>query len=349
MENYNNIISFGIFAIYTFMFSLFMVPIIGNLKEIKRKLRGLIKSPIIFDSETHEQRTEKKLVKETLNNTLNEYKIEYKELQELRNLIIRGAIITIFAIILLEIWSIIVARTKTDRTSWVDQSKIIKVVYIIIMLILVAQALNKYIPSIGKITEWWYMVDYLSFSPSNIAKYANLYVDYNIGTKKDIMEIRIYSDIELRGYKYRFFIYESWNYNHLYSKIGEVKSNTKLFQAFQDIKDFKQRYVIIGEFNVERFKDKTLKMNFFVFDPCTTDDLCSPYWWFKDYKFEENISSTGYSINPNTNLYQNIKYQGKGLNFKKIYWGNQNWETHWNDEQRDLGIKYFFEKEKKKL
>lgn len=79
------------------------------------------------------------------------------------------------------------------------------------MIILIIFALKKYIPSIGKITEWSYMVKHFSFSPSGIARYSNIYIDYNIKDEEGFRSIRICSDIEIRGYKYRFFIYDNQN------------------------------------------------------------------------------------------------------------------------------------------
>lgn len=98
MDNYNNIIAIAIFALYSFVFSLFMLPIINNLREIQYRLRGLIKPQTILKEE---KQTEKDEQTTKLYNILNEYKLEYQELYKLKEILVYGGIITVLTIVIL--------------------------------------------------------------------------------------------------------------------------------------------------------------------------------------------------------------------------------------------------------
>lgn len=316
MDYYSQIITVAIFALYSFIFSLFILPAIKNLKGIQHKLRGLVK-PTLFLSESkqaeNQQRTEQ--VKE-LRNILGEYKLEYSEINTFRLYIIIGTIITLLAILILFI-------IQEDLPS---ASFITTAIYVIVIGVLIVSALNQYIPPMNKITNWSYMVKHFLFSPSGIAKCADLFIDYNLRNEEADNTIRICSEIEVRGYKYRIFAYNKTTWECVYSIIGKIDESSELLEAFPDMDDLNYWYITVGEFDLYKFKWEELEINFFIFDPVTWIGTCSPYRWSQATKFEEDIlySSTlsvrGAMIN---NPYHKIKYEGNGLKFKKIYWDDK--------------------------
>lgn len=202
MDHYSQIITVATFALYSFIFSLFMLPAIKNLKGIQHKLRGLVKPTSFLSEGKREEDQERKEQVKNLRNILEEYKLEYNEINTFKRYIIGGTIVTLLAIVIL----FIIQRNVPSCSFFVTA------IYVVIIAGLIVSALNQYIPPAGKITEWSYMVKHFSFSPSGIAKCADLYIDYNLRDEKadnnKVTPIRICSEIEIRGYKYWIFAYD---------------------------------------------------------------------------------------------------------------------------------------------
>lgn len=317
MEYYQQIFTIATFALYSFIFSLFIVPTIKNLKQIQQKLRKIIKPRTLFPNQTKRDGEIKKQKSEFIE-ILEEYKLEYKDVDGLRRSLIYGVIITFVSII-----SIFILNADYFTTNL-----FVLFFFLIGIVILIVGAFKTYIPSPREITEWIYMCEHFNLSPTGIEKCADLEVDYNYEDTtfsefdpKLKRKIKIHSDIELRGYKCWIFIYDSKNKKIIFNVIKTINKKADLIELMPDT-EYKKWSVEISEFDAyEHRENKELKMFFFVFDPITFGNAGSPYWGYKDLEFKENVSfSSGYKLGLYGGTFVYIKYSGEKLNFKKLQW-----------------------------
>ncbi len=109
-------------------------------------------------------------------------------------------------------------------------------IYVAVVLVLMAWAFIKLTPSHRTITEWSYLAKNFGLSPSGLAECANFRIDFNPRSRsiferhdpKEKRPIQIFSDIELRGYKYWFFIYDTTDRQIVFSLTGIVNKKTDL-------------------------------------------------------------------------------------------------------------------------
>lgn len=301
-----------------------MIPIIKNLKQIQEKLRNTIKprSFTDFDSSGHKAEEEIKKQTKIFIDILEEYKLEYKGIDDLKKCLIYGGIITLFFLILIFLFN--------SKNVIELQSFTILITFFIEIAILINHTLQTYIPSPYKITEWSYMKEYFNLSPSSLAKCANLKLDYNPKDElsfgndwnpKIKRSLKIYSDIELRGYKYWIFIYDYSKNKLIFNITGNINKKTRLAELMPDT-EFNGWYINISEFDAYKYKDnKNIEILFFVFDPILYGNYGYPYFGHQKFEFDEEISfSTGNRLGLYNGTFGHIIYSGKDLDFKKMEW-----------------------------
>ncbi len=322
MNYYNHVITIATLALYTFIFSLFMLPAVKNLKQIQSKLRWLIKPiPSIDNNEAVLSDETKKQVK-MLGNTLKEYKLEYHEVHKFKQILIWGIIASILAMIILFF-------TEHMKLS---SSLVVTLLYVIIITALILYAFYEYIPPLSRITERRYMIKHFDFSPIGIARCANIHIYYNpivwdrrdkdLDSKlKQPRHIRICSRIELRWYIYWICIYNKDTGECIFSTNGKVDSKSKLLEAYvaPELRDYNYRSIKVWEFDLYKFKDRKLEIVFFIFDPATPLKNM-PYRWYHEVKFEDRTTfSSNRQVYLKDTLYQPIKYEGGNLKIKSLY------------------------------
>lgn len=316
---YQVIFTIATFALFSFIFSLFMVPVINNLKQIQRNLRNIIKpkSYSIDMDDLKRRRAEETETKEFIK-ILEEYKLEYKNIDSLKKNLIYGVTVTFVFIILIFLFN----------NNQITPSLILLLTFLIEIFILIVSAFMSYIPSPYKITDWGYMSEYFNLSPSGIERCANLTVNYNLDRElfKPVAPeskrlIKIYSDIELRGYKYWVFIYDTKNKKIIFNTTKTVTPKNTLHELLPDT-EIKRWQIDIAEFDSHKYaENKNLKIFFFVFDPIIYGNTGSPYWGYKHLNFERNITfSSEYQLSLSGGTFPHIKYAGKGLHFLNLIW-----------------------------
>ncbi len=353
MNYYQQIFTIGTFALYSFIFSLFIIPTVKSLKQIQYKLRGVVKPQSLLENPSFSQvNSEYDNQTRQIIDILEEYKLEYKEINKLKKFLIYGAIATFLSVALLFVFNLF---SKQNTINW--SSFAILIIYVVIIGILVIWAFITYVPSPQKITNWIYMAEHFGLSPSGLAKCANIKIDYNPkGTPYFVQNnpqerrpIRIFSNIELRGYKYWFFVYNLDDKTPVYILTGNVNDKTVVNELYPDSKDFRGWYINIAEFDAFKFKDKNLRIYFFVFDPITFGNIGNPYWGCRDFSYKENfIYSSEYSISLNENPYIQITYHGTGLHFKEFEWQEIPTMSEKDKAQNSL-VKQVFDISQKKI
>ena len=230
MEYYQQIFAVATFALYSFIFSLFIVPTIKNLKQIQQRLRRVIKPRSLFSDQRRIDEEIKKQKREFIE-ILEEYKLEYKDVDGLRTSLINGVIITFVSVFLIFIFN-------ADKLT---PSLLVLFFFLIEVVILIINAFKTYIPSPHEITEWIYMCEHFNLSPTGIEKCADLEVDYNFEDTtfsefdpKLKRKIKIHSDIELRGYKCWIFIYDLKNKKIIFNIVKTINKKVELVELMPD-------------------------------------------------------------------------------------------------------------------
>jgi len=309
MNYYQQIFTIGTFALYTFIFSLFIIPTLKNLSQIQDNFKRIMKPPSLLSlGKRDEDEKETEQQKKQFIDILKGYKLEYQKLTKLRNCVIFGAIITCIAVLIL----FFVVNPKLNL------GLITLALYIILIVILMVWAFKTYIPNPQKITDWSYLVEHFSLSPSRLARCAELRADLADQNEKKRV-LKIFSNIELRGYKYWFFIYDTEINKHIFISAGTIKNKINLKEQFPDFGDFDEWYANICELDIK--KDKKFKIYFFVFDPVFFENYGCPYWGYNEITFETMVGySSSYKVLLQHYPFLQIKYRGNNLKFKEITW-----------------------------
>ncbi|MFW0862057.1 MAG: hypothetical protein ACKKL6_00515 [Candidatus Komeilibacteria bacterium] len=266
---------------------------------------------------------------------MKDYKLRYQEIEQSTWFLIAGIIITVLTALALFLWTIS-NHQKILKYIFVDHiDYLILMIYVIIMSTLMVWAFKMNTPSSKKITRWEYLSKNYGLSPSGLAECANFRADFNpktistfeSGDSRGLRQIQIFSDIELRGYKYWFFIYSLDDQRHIFNLTGAVNDKTSLKERFFDIEDIHGWSVNIASFDFDKYKNKELYLFLFIFDPILYGDVGAPYWGYKKFTYEgEVISSSEYNV-PANSTHKNIKYFGSGLKFKKYTWQDSEQST----------------------
>jgi len=326
MEFYTPILTIATFALYTFIFSLFIVPPLKDLRQIRAGLRGLIKpKPLLKEKENDDKRKEQR---KRITDTLKDYKLRHQEIRQSTRFLIWGGIATVIATLLLFI-ATIPGEENVLPYVFNNTELLIFVVYITVILILMIVAFITQIPSPRRITEWSYLVKNYGLSPSGLAECADFKIDFNPRNKslfeqhdpKEKRPIQIFSDIELRGYKYWFFIHDLENETIVLNLVGVIDKTTNLNERFLDLDDLYGWSATVGEFDAYKFRGKKLQMHFFIFDPILYSNVGEPYWGYNNFTYDGRVSwSSGHNVSLQPGTYSKIKYYGNGLKFNKLEW-----------------------------
>ncbi len=325
MDLFNPILTIAIFALYTFIFSLFIVPPLKDLRQIRTGLRGLVTSRSFLKREKQEERRRQR---KQITDVLKDYRLRYQEIRQATRFLAYGGVATILTCLFLFI-STVPVEERAIHYFFYNPDILVFVIYIAVIFILMIVSFVLYTPSPDRIIEWTYLVKNYGLSPSGLAECANLKIDFNPKSRsifehhdpREKRPIRIFSDIELVGYKYWFFIYDLDGNEVLLNLIGIVDKKTGLEERFFDFDDFYGWFTVVGKFDAYSFKNKKLRMFFFVFGPVLFGDVGEPYWGYSDFYCDGTVkwSSTNI-VSLQKGTYSKIRYYGSGLNFSKFEW-----------------------------
>lgn len=323
------LISTALYIINAWVFSIFIVPQLKDIKRLQNSLYGF-NLPYLstYADETEDDRQKIQIKK--YDELLAHYRVEYAAMKKMIDLLYYSVVAMLLGTLLA-----ILASAEFILTN-IDSGMSVFLATIGILSLISLHAIDRFIAAPDDLSEFSFMIKNQNISNYNLVNCASFKPTFEVREPFSTAapkKIYLTTNFRLHGYKYLLCIFDQ-DYKIIYYSYGNVSKQSKVQRIeYPPIKfssgtkytpPFLSYRIEVGNFYYTNTNRSEMRIFLFIFDPCVQSDELenSPLYETGSMTMSDHTIGGGppIKIKKAAKYYLPIQYRGKGAKIKRIEW-----------------------------